>query len=109
MVGNLPGKRVPELTFVFFLHILEEICVVGRGVFIPARLIPKVHIVWMSKDQGHSTLFDNPVEFSFPNIDVFLFQNYKKGEILRQGVWKLDKTSPAPVVHIEWEDGADAS
>ena len=61
----------------------------------------------MVHEQGHAAMIGDPVQFLFPDIDVFLLHEDKQQEILRKGIGKFDiSLLTVPVGNPKRKDGA---
>jgi len=101
---------MPVLPLVLGSHIIEKFGVILDGVFFQRQFAAvEAHVVAVGVQQGHAAVFDDPVQFLFPDIDTRVSHDDIKEMILGQRVGHLDVAAVAPpaVADPKREDGAD--
>jgi len=89
--GDLTGKSVPVLTWVFVSHETEKFLVKLNTILLTAHCAStKAHVVRMRIQKGHAAFFSDPVKLLLPNPNIPLFKNYKKTVILGKGVGEFN-------------------
>ena len=90
-VRHFSGESKPVPALIPVPHVPEKLPVmedrICRELSSP---VPEVHVVRMGIEKRHTAMFDDPVEFSFPDLTGALLQDNKKAEILGERVGELD-------------------
>ena len=68
---------MPERTFILLTDVWQKLLVVRDRELINGTLTPEARLIGVCIQQGHTTALGNPIQFSFPNIDVRLSKDNK--------------------------------